>query len=156
MFSLIDAADAPLVDGFKWNATRHRETFYAVRHDVNESGRTIMVRMHRVICGVPNGVMVDHKDRNGLNNCRANLREDNGTGNARNVGIRSDNKSGFKGVSFKAREQKWSASISVNGRIRNIGRYATAEAAARAYDEQARNHFGEFAFLNFPEETPSR
>jgi AP2 domain len=62
--------------------------------------------------------------------------------------LRSDNTSGFKGVSFDAESGKWRARIMVEGRAIAVGRYREILDAARAYDEAALVHHGEFAVLN--------
>jgi hypothetical protein len=99
--------------------------------------------MHRVIMSDPQG-MVDHKDRNPLNNQRSNLRCANHSTNGANAGIRSDNKSGHKGVSYVKSRGNFLAQIRINGKTKNLGRFPTAIEASRAYAEAAIKEFGEF------------
>ena len=61
--------------------------------------------------------------------------------------------SAHKGVHWERRRSVWVASIKVNRRGVFLGQYADPAEAARAYDAAARHHFGEFARLNFPEES---
>jgi hypothetical protein len=93
-------------------------------------------------------MMVDHKDRNGLNNQKYNLRICTYSQNMRNRKKGSNGTSKYKGVSFIKRDQCWLAQHMCN----RLGRFKIEEDAARAYDEAARKDFGEFACLNFPRE----
>jgi hypothetical protein len=86
-----------------------------------------------------------------VNNLRRNIRRATKTQNQHNVGIRADNATGFKGVSFAKREAKCLAQIRANGKMLSLGLHDAAEAAARAYDHAARRLHGEFARLNFPD-----
>lgn len=76
---------------------------------------------------------IDHKDNDGLNDSIGNLREATKAQNAANSVIRSDNKSGYKGVSYCRVTGKWRASIRIAGREKNLGRYTTPEAAHEAW-----------------------
>ncbi len=140
--AIVDAEDAP----FNWHAQRNKRTFYAVRGERQPSGTVYMFRMHTELVGKD----VDHEDCNGLNNRRHNLRSANLIQQCQNRQRRSDNTSGFKGVSFH--KKRWASRISINGKRIGLGYHVVAEDAARAYDEAAREHFGEFARLNFPRE----
>lgn len=105
-------------------------------------------RLHRVILDHPNGI-VDHKNRNKLDNRKINLRVTDNKGNSGNVGIRRSNSSGYKGVSFHAASRKWKAQMSVDNKSVHIGLFTTPEEAARAYDSATRQRHGEFAVTNF-------
>lgn len=87
---------------------------------------------------------VDHVNGQGLDNRWTNLREATKTENAWNTGIRSNNTSGFKGVSWSKDRQKWVATITVNGKFRRIGRFDTIEEARAAYDAESAKQHGEF------------
>lgn len=108
--------------------------------------------LHRVLMKVSQSdIHVDHRNRQ-RNDCRrANLRLATLTENNRNHGRHKDNTSGFIGVSFVKSRNKWQAGIGLNGTRKALGRYETAEDAARAYDRAARLYYGEFANLNFGE-----
>lgn len=152
LFAVIDAEDAPLVLPHKWHPLKDGLAFYAVRCKQiapRPNRRTKCWRMHRVITGAPNGVEVDHVDRDGLNNTRANLRQCSNAENVRNRSPMKNNTSGFRGVSFLARTGRWKATINGRGQRVHLGYHATAEEAARAYDAMARELHGEFARLNF-------
>lgn len=91
---------------------------------------------------------IDHKDGNKLNNAIGNLRMSGQSKNCANQGIRSTNTSGFKGVTFDKRRNAWRAQIKKNYRTIIIGRFKDPVRAALAYNEAAKELFGEFAKLN--------
>jgi hypothetical protein len=147
----VSPEDYDLLAGMgKWCAKVKRSGVYAVRkHRFPEGWRE--VQMHRVVMGEPEG-FVDHRNGDGLNNLRDNLRPATPVENMQNSRLSRRNKSGYKGVSFHRATQKWQAAIRVEGRNYGLGSsFPTPEAAALAYDKAARQHFGAFAALNFPE-----
>lgn len=91
---------------------------------------------------------VDHINGEKIDNRWANLRHASRLQNARNKGIRINNKTGFIGVSICPETKRFRASIFHDGKGRNIGRYDYAVDAARAYDAAATKQFGQFARLN--------
>lgn len=137
--ALINAADLPLVRGYKWMAQRHRKTFYAKA----KSGR---LRMHKLLTGVN---LIDHKNGNGLDNRRENLRSCTPLENSWN---RRGPKgaSGFYGVSWHSQHNKWMARITVSGRRVSLGYFNSETEAARVYDRECKRLRGVFAVLNFP------
>lgn len=150
LVAIVDAEDAARILGMgAWQAKRSGQTYYA-RKNIWRAGRYMTITMHAVILDVP---LVDHVNGNGLDNRRSNLRPANFAENARNRPRRSDNTSGYKGVSWNRRNGKWQAYIGADRRQISLGHHATAEDAARAYDAAARELHGVFARLNFPEGT---
>jgi len=105
-----------------------------------------MLYLHRVIMAADDGVKVDHRDRDGLNNRRSNLRIATLSQNNANS-FRPANRAGFRGV--VAVGKKWRAQIRRDGARVYLGLYETPEDAARTYDRAAREAHGEFATLNF-------
>lgn len=87
---------------------------------------------------------IDHRDTVRSNNCWSNLRESTGSENKRNCGKRSDNQSGFKGVSPTV--EGWAASCKIKGKSIHLGTFASPELASAAYQEFAKEHHGEFYF----------
>lgn len=145
--ALVDEEDAPAVLAHKWYTRRVRHAFYAARSLPRVGGVRREQRLHTFLTGWP---LVDHVNGNGLDNRRANLRPATNAENMRNRRRYANNTSGFKGVTFDKAKGRWKAQIRLDGRRRYIGRYDTAEEAARAYDAAARELHGEFARLNFP------
>jgi len=130
----------------KWYADKSFQTFYG-RKNFWRGGRCFSIKMHAFILGIP---FADHANGNGLDNRRENLRPADATTNAWNRPRKSDNTSGYKGVSWDRKNGNWRAYITANGSRRHLGRFATAELAAAAYDVAAREIHGQFARLNFP------
>lgn len=145
--ALVDDADYDLLNLFKWSASSGRNN-YAVRRTVGDDGRQHTVYMHRVIMEAPKGLEVDHINGNMLDNRRENLRLCSRSQNARNQKKHRDNSCGFKGV-YK-RGNRFGAQLTIQAATFYLGTYSTAEEAARAYDEEAKARFGEFAKVNFP------
>lgn len=145
MVALIDDEDLPLVAGKKWTAMKGHKTWYAV-HWRRIDGKVTYVSMHRVIDGrskeeVPN---LDHRDGDGLNNRKKNLRAATQEQNFGNVCIRAHSTTGFKGV------RRSGNGFSATFRSKHLAQFRNAEDAARAYDATARAHYGAFACVNFP------
>lgn len=138
---VVDDADAPFVRRFTWHAIPARTTFYA------QAGNHPNLTAHRLLLDPPPGVLVDHVNRNGLDNRRANLRLCNQSQNKANRPAPRNNTSGFKGVS-RTRGGRFAAYITVDYRKRHLGTFATAHDAAFAYDVAALEAWGEFALLN--------
>lgn len=93
--------------------------------------------------------LVDHINGNPLDNRRSNLRITDKRGNAQNSAKHKDASSYFKGVTWDKSRRKWMVQIVIDGVRTHLGRFAIEEDAARAYDEAAKQHFGEFARCNF-------
>lgn len=140
--AIIDAADVPIVDGVNWFARRDAASVYAAR-TVWTGSKHITVLMHRLISGCADGVIPDHKDGDGLNNRRDNLRDASNSQNTRNSRRRVNNKSGIKGVVLTARG-RWQAQIRVNGKDHWLGYHNCRTAAAFAYARASRELHGEF------------
>lgn len=150
-FALVDNADyTRCMQGPKWyaNVVRYKDgsvrKVYAVR-SLPSPDRGWQY-MHRFILGaVDTRVEVDHKDHNGLNNQRYNLRLATHSQNMHNQRLSKANTSGYKGVCWSKRREKWLVRISVEGSTKHIGSFASKEDAKRAYDAAVIKLHGEFA-----------
>jgi hypothetical protein len=149
---LVDAEDYPALMPFSWwpRISRRPDGSIKVVYACRTVNRHHSILMHRQLLGLAGSKpFTDHRNHNGLDNRRFNLRVTDYVGNARNQIVhRSNNTSGFKGI--RKDGQNWAARIGINYRMVYLGSYPTPEEAARAYDQAALRHFGEFALLNFP------
>jgi len=105
-------------------------------------------RMHQIIMNAPKGMCVDHKNGNPLDNRRCNLRICTRSQNSCNKGKPKSNTSGYKGVTWQTREQKYYCKLMVNKRVIPLGYFTCPVEAAKAYNEAALKYHGEFAYLN--------
>jgi hypothetical protein len=108
-----------------------------------------LYRSHRIawfwMTGEWPSAQIDHRDLNRGNNKWNNLREATHSQNLWNRGINASNTSGYKGVSYNKGCKKWQAYISVSGRRRHLGLFATPEEAHAAYSLAATELHGDFA-----------
>lgn len=119
-------------------------------------GKNVVIAAQRVAMALTVGRLlesdeiVDHRDGNRLNNRENNLRIADATGNSSNATIPVTNSSGFKGAHLTSKRgaKKWLANISVGNKSKHLGYFHTAEDAAKAYDEAAVSHYGQFARTN--------
>lgn len=150
--ALVDDHDYELVDQHRWRIFEEKRPGrphgpYAIANIRRSDGCMTTLRMHCLIMGTTG---IDHRDGNGLNNQRYNLRVATAVQNHANMRPRRTGTSRFKGVSWSSSQQKGYADIQVN-RIRyRLGCFSDEEDAARAYDAVAAREQGEFAVLNFP------
>lgn len=144
--AIIDAADASEVGRHNWHALVRGKQVYAGRQ-VWQKGknRSELVLLHRQLTNPTDGVLVDHRDGDGLNNRRVNLRQVNRAQNAWNATGHHDSTSGLKGVSWISDRKVWRAEICRNGKRLHLGSFQTPEEAHAAYAAAAVNLHGEFA-----------
>lgn len=129
-----------------------------VARTYRENTKSKRVRLHRFVLGLlknspESRTEVDHINGNKLDNRRCNLRICTSRQNRHNMKIGKRNASGYKGVSQSG--LKWQVRIVCDGKHFFGGVHQNKEVAARAYDSLAAHLFGEFAWLNFPDETPA-
>ena len=103
--------------------------------------------MHNEIIGAVFGVEVDHENHDTLDNRRINLRFATKSQQAANRRLRSDNRSGVKGVRWNKGTQSWRATITAEGKQISLGCYPNITDAKNAYNEAAKRYHGEFACL---------
>lgn len=141
-FTLVDEEDFEYLQKFNWLQSDDGSVY-------RTNGGSKRLKMHRDIVKPPPGYEVDHKNHNRLDNTRENLRLATKNQNGMNRRLQSNNRSGFKGISQHV-GGLWKAEILVAKNRMYLGYFHTPEEAARAYDDAARKHYGEFACLNFP------
>lgn len=142
MTTLVDDDDFERLSRYKWSARKTSKGYrwYAYRH----SG----IAMHRDIMGLKKGDkrQVDHRiTEDTLNNQKSNLRVATGCQNEANRPKNKNNTSGFKGVSWHKKKQKWGAWIGVDNKSIWLGWFSSAEVAHQAYCKAAARMHGEFA-----------
>lgn len=137
--AIIDLADVQLVAGFRWTTqTGGGGHAYAAR---SEHGRCVL--MHRQLLEARPGMQVDHRDGDGLNNRRNNIRLCTPSENMANKIVERRNKLGLKGVHQS--RGRYRATIKPQGRTIDLGSYNTPEEAAAAYRGAARILWGRFS-----------
>lgn len=144
-FTIIDAEDYDYLSQWKWCS--HKTYYYAMRRDYT-NGKKSMYRMHRLIMKAKENEYVDHINGNRLDNRKSNLRICNKGENNQNCGLRRNNTSGYKGVSWSKKYKKYNVQININGKRKTVGSYIDPIEAAKAYDEAAFAAYGEFAKTN--------
>ena len=150
-FAIVDDCDFNWLNQWNWQLTTGR-CDYAYRYlQVDKERYTIL--MHRMIigiCGIE-GVFVDHINRDSLDNRMGNLRLCSRSENTANSKKRKGCTSKYKGVSKRKDCDRWVAGIKNGNKKVYLGLYYKEEDAAKVYDKAAKECFGEFALLNFPE-----
>ena len=130
---------------------------YAVAYSgayIDRSNGRSQVLVHRLIMGSPEGMHIDHINGNALDNRKQNLRVCTRSQNAMNKKLRSDSTTGYKGVYKEknpAYKNPYKAAAGIpgtSGKKKTLGHFATAQEAARAYNDYVIKEFGEFAYLN--------
>jgi hypothetical protein len=112
--------------------------------------------MHREVIDIPQGLVCDHTNHNGLDNRKTNVRPATSSQNSCNARKRTKTISRYRGVSRDASSNRYRARIKLNGRQIHLGTFDDQEQAAKAYDAAAKKYHGEFAVLNFPDRPPAR
>lgn len=150
MFAIVDDFNFARLSKFTWSCRRTptNKSPYAQTSIGRRS-----VQMHQLVLPPTIGKIIDHRNGDGLDNRRANLRLTDYKGNARNARwSKAGCASKYKGVI--RRDTRWQARLRTkDGSINlHLGMYDTEEDAALAYDRAARIHYGEFACTNFHED----
>ena len=152
-FAIVDEADYGWLMQWKWFALKDTNTYYAARYVYGGYKKSAMMQMHRDLLGLKkyDGEIVDHINRNGLDNRRINIRVASCSLNAINsTGRGRPSSSGFRGVCWNKVNNKWTARITVRKEVIFIGHFKSVVEAAYEYDLAAIEYWGEDAPLNFP------
>ena len=143
--ALVDDEDYERLNQFKWCAHRDGYNWYPERsnHYIDDKQKTIL--MHREIMNAPKGIEVDHRDWDGLNNQKENLRLCTHQQNARNRHAQKNNKLGVKGVRWHKNTKKFQARIQVDYKSIHLGLFTIIADADQAYRIAEDKYFGEFS-----------
>lgn len=150
-FALVDDDDYEWLNQWKWHTLNCRnDLLYARRTTLKEHGVRKGVLMHRMILGITDPkIQVDHKNSNGLDNRRSNIRICPSGANPKNARKWiTPTSSRFKGVSWHKRDLKWTAQIRIDGELQHLGNFLSEIEARDAYDHAALRLHGEFAKPN--------
>ncbi|MGE8128919.1 HNH endonuclease [Methylobacterium sp. NPDC080182] len=140
--AIIDVSDVPVVENYGWRVMMLRLGHAYAARCGDRPGSVVL--MHRAILDAPQGAKVDHRDGDGLNNRRGNIRLATSAENNANMVVSRRNKLGIKGVSTE-KSGRFSASIQKDSQKLYIGTFNTAEEASAAYFGAARILWGDFA-----------
>lgn len=159
-FAIVDDEDYEYLNQWKWYAQKTPTDNYYYSTAIVD-GRSIT--MHRLIMNASKGQLVDHKDRDGLNNQKSNLRLCTPSENQMNKIGKRNSSSKYKGVSLVKQKRRsllkdgsikervyisWQSVININGKNKTLGRFKDEIQAALVYNHASKKHYGEFARLN--------
>ncbi len=148
----VESPDYYRIRDFRWHLEGKNGKFYVVRTTKVGNRWTKKAAMHREIMNAPQGVLVDHRNGDSLDNRRGNLRFATPAENVRNRSkTRSKTSSKYIGVYRDKERNKWASHLKHKGKMIWLGRYDREIDAAKAYDKAAKKYFGEFARLNVPD-----
>lgn len=153
LFAFVDAKDSKDVGRWLWSTSsprRYTGGFYARRNFGPDAEGQQYKSMHLYLMNPPAGMEVDHKNGEGLDNRRSNLRVCPHNHNMRNMRRWTKKSSKYKGVSWFKRDSRWRAYIVDANRQFHLGYFDDEVTAAETYDRAAKEMFGEYACLNFP------
>lgn len=134
-YTLIDDCDLEKVNKYKW---RFHLDGYAIR------SKRPQILMHRFILNPPKNMDIDHKNMNGLDNRRINIRIATRSQNKLNMNKRIDNTSGHKGISWDKKNKKWLAYTKINGKFLNFGRFSDKQIAIHIYENNVSLLHGDY------------
>lgn len=144
--ALVDIEDRTLVSEFVWFAVKRPTTVYVRGYRRGQRTSGVKVYLHQVI--LDTATRVDHRNGDGLDNRRSNLRNATAAENAANSAGHRDSRSGLKGVHWHQARGKWQVEIMVRGKRTFLGYFTDPDEAAAAYDGAAVAAHGEFARTN--------
>jgi hypothetical protein len=147
--AIVDDDDYEDLVQFKWHIHKDQWNIYASHYLPSGRGQE---SMHRRILNAQRGQQVDHINHNGLDNRKENLRFCTNAQNQMNQKKHRNCGSKFRGIYWHKGDRAWRTHIKIEGKQRTIGHFKSELEAARAYDVKAKEAFGEFANLNFPNE----
>ncbi len=144
--ALVDRADYDALAEYRWHPNKDGYLYRNLSHKTEGKGH---IALHRQIMGLGFGDPreVDHINRNKRDNRSCNMRITDSSGNKQNKGLRCDNTSGFKGVSYFAQypdiqmDRRWRARVYLSGKEKSLGYFKTAEEANDAAVAARAKHY---------------
>jgi hypothetical protein len=151
-FAIVDPEDYACLAKHKWFLAQSPTGSYAARWQrLNDKNIRKKIWMHRQIIDIPDNLVCDHINRNGLDNRKANLRPATISQNLSNRPKRRiKTRSKYKGLEWDKTQRKWKTRIQHKGRKIYLGSFTNEIDAAKAYDRAAKLYHKDFAVLNFP------
>jgi len=152
-YAIADPADYDRLRKYEWLSKKGKNSFYARRRvPTGKGGKETLVYMHQEVIKVPDGMVVDHINHDGMDNREANLRAATYSQNLYNRKKRSGAMySKYKGTHWHKLNRRWLARITFEKKTIHLGYFHSEIEAAKAYDRAAIKYHGEFASLNFPQ-----
>jgi hypothetical protein len=149
-FALVSDEDFSYLNKLRWSIIKIHGIYYAVNRS-NIDGIWERIFMHRMVMNFPKKMQIDHKNGDGLDNRKENLRLCTNRQNCQNSRkSRKPTTSIYKGVCWDKRFRKWRSDISLNGKRIHLGLFDNETDAAHQYDFHAIFFFRGFENLNFP------
>ena len=146
LFALVDDEDYEMLNKIPWHAIKSKSGKLVYASHLTKNNQRVY--MHEMIIGLKPGLIVDHKDGDGLNNQSGNLRLCNQQQNQMNQRVNTKTSSIYKGVSWSKHDKVWVSYIYHNYKRRHLGSFVSELSAAKEYNVAALDMFGEFARLN--------
>ena len=142
---IIDRKNHKKIKGYKWRLDKvGKRGFYVIGY-VTKMNNT---RLHRFLLNAPKDMQVDHINGITLDNRESNLRLCTSKENRCNNKKHKNNTSGFKGVCYHKRDNKWHSQITMNMKKIHLGYFTDKIEAAKVYNDAAIKYHREFARLN--------
>ena len=137
-----DLEDYDKIKDYCWNLTKDG---YVGGYSLKEKKNVLM---HRLLLNVFDNKIVDHINHKKNDNRKINIRIVTSSQNLMNTKMFANNTSGCKGVTWDKSRNKWMAHIKLNGKNKNLGRFANFEDAVRARKNAEEQLFGEYSYDN--------
>ncbi len=138
---LVDEEDLERVLKLKW----HINTVGYVVSDQRKHKRGKYIRLHRFILQPNKNELIDHKNRNPLDNRKCNLRIADKSTNAMNREAQSNSSTGYKGITWDKQKKRWRTYASKKGKQYHLGFYKTIDEAIEGYNSRIEDIHGEWA-----------
>lgn len=152
--AIIDIKNIDKIKKYKWYALKRKNHFIVCtnipRKNCNLTRKKSFEYLANIIMDFNSSHyrMIDHIDRNSLNNRESNFRICSQSQNLQNRKAPSNNTSGFKGVSWNKKDKRWRAEICSNKKRRILGHFKDKNEAVVAYNKAALKYHNDFACLN--------